>query len=150
MTPLEAAYLAGVVDGEGTVLITRIARALASGRTSVTYSPRLTVVNTDARLTNWCVLHGASLRRESPSARASIPGKREVHVAVWSTRAAVAILKAILPYLILKRRQAVIAIRLGEMNAANRLRRPLTQQQLAVRQGMKDRVSGLNQRRKGA
>lgn len=63
MTPTDAAYLAGVVDGEGSIIIAKTTKRSEKRVYNPTYSPILVVANTSLALIDWCVARGAVLRR---------------------------------------------------------------------------------------
>ena len=99
MSDPEAAYLAGLIEGEGTVMLYRRGRGAAI---------RLTVANTHAGLLEWCSTAtgvGAVTWKAPRNPAKHKPG------GWWfaNADAAVSILEQIEPYLIIKRRQSEVA-----------------------------------------
>ena len=95
------AYMAGLIDGEGTICIVK--RNDSGSR----YVARLAVVNCDKRIVEWIEAHFGpyiyTVRRSDPRRRAD---HRELHVYEAKAEHAENILRAVLPYLVVKREQA--------------------------------------------
>ena len=110
----DLAYLAGFIDGEGSIGTTRTgARRQVVGR--------LTITNTDlAMLKMLQAKYGGSITRQPRSAN---PEWKPYCAITWTNRGALRVLEAVLPYLIIKRRQAELCIRLIRMRDAPRSRR---------------------------
>lgn len=89
----DACYLAGIIDGEGCIRMNN--------------SPRLQVTSTDPRLMNW--LH-TRLRGYVWSEDRKPPCK-PIYVWELSARAALAVIRDVRPFLVMKRDQADIVIR---------------------------------------
>jgi hypothetical protein len=103
----ELAYIAGIIDGEGTVCIFN-----STGKTKGIVYPRgrpiLSVCNTDQRIVRW--LKEKVGGRAATVRRAQNPRCKQTYV--WETgwQHARAVLEACLPYLIIKQDQARLFI----------------------------------------
>jgi hypothetical protein len=96
MTPLELAYLAGIVDGEGTITIA--ARKAASGR--IYFRPSVTISNTSERLADWLRAWGYSINTATNSSG------RPYWRINWSGFSVDSLLTRLLPFLVIKRPHA--------------------------------------------
>ncbi len=101
MTPTQRAYLAGVVDGEGSVVCTK-------HRKHPTW--RLQVVNTDVGLLEWCL--GTTGVGSITQHTHDTNFKRNFTCYTWGTYSAKAgsVLRQIIPYMLIKRAKAEIAL----------------------------------------
>jgi hypothetical protein len=117
VSPIEWAYLAGIVDGEGCV------RAIECKPGKRNKSPRfrvqLTVTNTSERLVNW--IHGrfggnVYVTHQVGQWKAT----RTCWRIMWSPSSSEEVLRGMLPYLIVKKDQAELCFRLREMTRATR------------------------------
>lgn len=95
----QAAYLAGIVDGEGSIILYRRGRGA---------SLRLAVASTDTRLLDWCVattgVGGFLMKpRANPNHKAS---------GQWAcnSQAAESVISQLEPFLVIKREQAALAL----------------------------------------
>lgn len=98
-------YLAGIIDGEGTVSL-EIQNANKTCRKTDYYAVRLLVTNTNKRLIDWCHENfGGTIR-----ARTKHPKRKQCYN--WSIHSfgAIAILEECEPFMINKRRHAQILI----------------------------------------
>ena len=103
LNDLEKAYLAGIIDGEGTV-------ALAHAANRYTLRPLVNVSNCDMRLMAWLkarIQFGNVVSRGKP--RKSNWKKGYIFMIEYAWKCKV-VLELILPYLILKRRQAELLL----------------------------------------
>lgn len=105
MRPTELAYLAGIVDGEGS-LEARI-RTRAHGTPSMTL--RLVIGQVDRRLIDWIAERVPGQVHEQTKGR-----HRTIYLFRTGQTVAVALLRELLPYLIVKREQAELFIALAE------------------------------------
>lgn len=104
MTNEQIAYLAGIIDGEGTISVSR--KKDKTMKRKMSLRPYLTVVNTNLELIQWLYditglgtvskLYISKNKKHTPFKRWS----------VW-TRQAEQIIKVVLPYLIVKKLQAI-------------------------------------------
>jgi hypothetical protein len=102
------AYLAGIIDGEGSITITHRLKGKQIPRTM-----RLQVYNTDMKIMDWLVSkYGGAIHKNTPK---NIKGKNKA-VMMWyvSTNNASFVLKSALKYLIIKKNQAMTALEFHE------------------------------------
>jgi len=95
----DLAYLAGIIDGEGSIYMRIV---------NNTVSPRLQVVNTDERLIDW--LQSRYGGKRYVVTRMQRETHKPLHHWHLGAIASVPLLKMVLPYLVLKREQAELAI----------------------------------------
>ncbi len=105
----DKAYLAGLVDGEGSVMLVR--NRLAG------IVPKVAIYNTKRSLLEWCV---TVVGEGSIQCQRKGGNRKDCFSAVWQHRQAVRILRWVLPYLKIKREQADIASRVYEFDEATR------------------------------
>lgn len=103
MSPTEAAYLAGIIDGEGTILVYP---RPPSSRLSV----RVVVVNTDEPLMDWLETLGGNRNWKTTRPTNYSDHPKPCWSWVVNGMNAVAILKQVLPYMIIKKAKAEYAI----------------------------------------
>ena len=141
--PVKLAYLAGLIDGEGCIGIAATFDKRSSR--SRAYFGRLYVSNTDIRLMAWLQEHCGGRVNAMP--RKSQPTWKTGYK--WELQGANAelVLRATLPYLVLKRRQAETLLELRELQAVLVTRTP-SADQAARKEALKQRIHLLN--RKGA
>lgn len=103
LSDVQAAYLAGIIDGEGCITITKQSNAKA-GRLGYCYRPVVHVANTHSGVLVLLQKQtGLGRARKFDDAR---PNRKERwQWMIWSQQAA-QIIRRVLPYLIIKRRQA--------------------------------------------
>jgi len=99
LTTTQAAYLAGVIDGEGSIFLYERSGASAM---------RITVANTNRDLLEWCLLTAGV---GSIVVKASSNPKHE-HSGMWlcNSQAAASVLEQVVKYLTIKKEQARMAI----------------------------------------
>ena len=98
----DKAYLAGLIDGEGCITVVR--RQPPAAHIRYTYQLQLTIVSSTVKLLRWIENRfGGKIDRID---------NRHNHIWRWkcSVDEAATILRLCLPYLVLKRRQAIIAL----------------------------------------
>jgi hypothetical protein len=99
------AYLAGIIDGEGSIYIQR--RKTKSGWS---YFPRFQVVNTNRKLMEWIKQTFGGLIYDKP--RNHIQSHWKMQIEWFTTRGLLDhLLPLIIPYLVIKREQAEIMIK---------------------------------------
>lgn len=99
LSAIQGAYLAGVIDGEGSIILYRRGKGAAL---------RLNVANTNLELVRWCVNTtgvGNIVRKKSEN-----PRHKSSYLWLVNSQAAASVLKQILVYLVIKQRQAEIGI----------------------------------------
>lgn len=108
--PTKLAYLAGIIDGEGTIYIGRVTRKRITG-IKVHYATIMQVSNTDKCLIDWLYNNfGGSTSQYTPG---QLPKNSRMHVYSWKiTHQLEEICKALLPYLVTKKKQAEIMIQM--------------------------------------
>lgn len=110
LTELQTAYLAGIVDGEGTISMTK-ERNLTGDR-KLRFRVHLTVRNTSMDLVGWLVAFVGG--QVNPTYPKSNRHKTSYRV-WWPEKSAELIVKAILPYLAVKKTQAELFLRYREV-----------------------------------
>lgn len=109
LTDVELAYIAGIIDGEGTISVMRNASAYRRGTTPVQYFGRIHVVNTCVEMMNWLnqKIGGAQMKT-----RKTKEHYKDVYLLLVNGCACAMLCKRLLPYLIIKRRQAELVVAL--------------------------------------
>ncbi len=105
LTETDKAYIAGFLDGDGTITCT-----IKGGRWP---SLRVLVYNTNRMVLHWMAEHYDGKVREHSGWKS---GQKRVYAFVPTVPARAQLLKDILPYLKLKHQQAVISLRMLELN----------------------------------
>lgn len=134
-TEPERAYLAGIIDGEGC-----ISACQSTGRGFTLY---VDVTNTDRRLIDWVAARWPGSTYTTDRSRR---GQKDVHR--WMAQNAIRValvLEAALPYLVIKREQAEIALTLAGMRR-NPGRAGYTAGERARMRELYDRLRDLNRR----
>jgi hypothetical protein len=146
--PAVLGYVAGLIDGEGNLTISKsIDRK--KGR-HYSYTPTLQIGNTDPRMTAWLRGRlGGSVDQVTAPARLAKPHWKPLHR--WRLHGSNVdlVLVAVLPYLVTKRDQAELILRFRAIRGMGR--RPhgaLSAEEAAAREAMKLELNHLN--RKGA
>lgn len=135
MSPTDAAYVAGLLDGEGTITV--------PGGARLQITPIVTIVMTDRALIEWV--------RDTVGGRVRTQPKAERHHrSIWQWTVygdqAVAVLAQIQPYLRLKLHQASLAVCLGVRRRLNVGRRGLSAEERFYRGALIDALRHLNRR----
>lgn len=139
-TPTNAAYLAALIDGEGTI---GIYRANGVRSLSPSFYVQVTVVNTNTDLMAWLSENiGGRVDKRSDTTSRDPRHKHPYHWRVHGPNAEL-LLNAVRPYLVCKGSQADVALQLRAMHQAGRV---LTPEDVAARQALKDRMHVLNAR----
>lgn len=118
----DLAYLAGVVDSDGTIGVKRSTYAVRVTKDSAqpTYSERVSVRQVEPHaVTLAAELFGGSRYITKPS----VPGGRPLETWVVTDQKAATFLRAVLPYLRIKKPQAQNALALREVKDASKLAR---------------------------
>lgn len=104
MDTTKLAYLAGIIDGEGSVNITYLEKRRE-------YRMRLYVVNTDIRLINWLSDNFGGLVYHAKRHTVKHPSWKEKYEWVYiPSKDKVGLLEELLPYMVVKPEQLSIAI----------------------------------------
>jgi hypothetical protein len=103
LSETEAAYLAGIIDGEGTILV-------YPRPPSIRLSVRVVVVNTDEALMDWLETLGGNRNWKTSRPTNYSANPKPCWSWVVNGMNAVAILKQVLPYMIIKKNKAQRAI----------------------------------------
>ncbi len=144
-----APYLAGFVDGEGSVMIVK-SKAGDQGR--LEYRGRVSLANTDARVLRAIREGFGGMLEEQPPLQS---GWNPLHQLVWSEGMAEPLLRTLLPHLRIKQRQARVVLdfiahkRGTRQEHAGRGFAPLPAETVARRDAYYRTVSGLNARGTG-
>jgi hypothetical protein len=121
MKETEAAYVAGIIDGEGSLTLIHRRRNEARGWENI--EPHVRISNTDLELMNYLsVLLGA--RPYVSHGRPKSHWKPQYTISVSAFAEIAALLERIMPYLVIKRRRAEIMLRIVRRRLA---RQPYTQ-----------------------
>jgi hypothetical protein len=111
ITRAERAYLAGFIDGEGTIGMKRERRRLAQGHYS--YQAYVSAGNTNPVVIEWLyTLFGGNLRKRTPKSilKKSPNAKPDFYEWRIGAKAAVAVCELLVPFLRMKREQARIVL----------------------------------------
>lgn len=135
------AYLAGIIDGEGTICIAHKNRK--KHKESRYHQPYLSITQADVPYIEW--LYG--VLGELGNIHIRFKGQHRIQCSwnIYSGKA-VAVLERVLPYLRIKKLQAEGAIELQKHIDSNKMR-PLAKEDLEYRDWVKQRISDLNQRK---
>ena len=109
LSKTEVAYLAGLIDGEGTITMAKDRNN--SGDRKLRFRVRLTITNTSVELVSWLVDRLEGFPQWSKvKAKNAKKHARSCRVS-WSEKPASTIVQQILPFLIVKRQQAELFLR---------------------------------------
>jgi hypothetical protein len=109
-------YIAGIIDGEGTITFCVAKKLLANGYLSKSLNTRVKVPNCDVRLLKM-------LKKQFGGYLFPVKRRSKKHRIVWiwelcSARTVIPFLTQIEPRLIIKRKQAQIVLHMARLNAA--------------------------------
>jgi hypothetical protein len=142
MTDTEAAYIAGIVDGEGCITVSR--RYDPTCKLGFYLRPFITVANTDKEMLSFC--------RDTTGAGRLIyyVSRQANHRNAWRwnvwTQQAGDVLRVIVPYLITKRRQAELLLELIDLQAKKYGRTVVPASEKARRVEIESEIKALNRR----
>lgn len=109
-------YLAGIIDGEGSISIEIQSQSIRWDRKCDYYSLRLLVINTNLPLLNWIQENFGGTIRQRPD----VPNRRRCYRWNICSHNAAEILKACQPYMIVKKDHTEVFIKFAEtMTKAN-------------------------------
>lgn len=141
MKEVEKAYLAGLIDGEGTVSIVRLRNR---GPESAHYVASVEISNTDTRMIDWIMVRlGGSV---VVNRRKVVQGWKPVYRLGLRNKLAERIIREVLPYLVLKECQAQLVIELRERTRKDGDRRRLTAGERGYRAHLYEECRKLNVR----
>lgn len=128
MPETELAYLAGIVDGEGTVTILRTAKSCRGRPKRDILQPQLSIYTTSEELVSWLQGRGFRIfcrdRRQEHST--------SYNVAIWGYKVHGALVP-LLPYLVIKKEHAATVIRFIEERANHpSYNQPYTETELSL------------------
>lgn len=139
-TETELAYFAGIIDGEGSILIARARYRYKNGG-GPCYRVVFSLSNTNKELMDWiCLKFGGKAYISK-----RIPGNKQSYTWMVSNKRAATIIEMVRPYLIAKQKQAnlLLEFHATSHNSKGQLL-PIEVQQL--RQQMAERMARLNRR----
>lgn len=133
MIQTDLAYLAGLIDGEGTISCS----INTTNKGIQALQKQLSIFNTNLLLISWITARfGGKVHSRIRSSK-----WKEEHQVKWSASEASVILELVLPYLVIKREQAEIFIALHKTKANS-----VSTETHEYRQRLCDRVQELNKR----
>jgi hypothetical protein len=138
VTDHQTGYMAALIDGEGCILISR--RASASDRGHISHQVTVHIANTSETLMQWLI---ANFTGRYTSSRRAIGNQRECFTWRITGRLACQILRHVRPHMVVKARQADLAIEFQDrLNTYNAGRwKPLDADELAWRDKIKALIS---------
>jgi hypothetical protein len=144
--PVDLAYMAGLVDGEGCFFMAKLPKKKGDGYVSEHYRGLLKIDNTDIRLLDWIdsVFSGtASARCRSTSSR-----KFEREVFTWTATGdrLLDLCEQILPYLVIKKEQCLLMIKFRKTYTTQLGSNKVSNEALAIRQECLEAIRKLNSR----
>lgn len=111
LTEIDKAYLAGIIDGEGSICLAKS----HSHRSNGLVYPTVRVASTDSRLIEWIsnkVGTGAIHYTNAMNERC-----KSCHHIGWASNQAIAVLEMVRPYLIIKAEQADVVLDMWRVSA---------------------------------
>ena len=148
VSEIDWARLAAYVDGEGTIMIAK--SEVKTGRKRPNYVLTLVVANTDPRLICWLNdnFGGHSYLRQLAGSKLSqacgVVNRKDVFSWRQFEERAAEIIRHIMPFLIMKRDQAEVAIAYREIRKAGSKGRKLTNEDMEVRECLRQQMRSLN------
>ncbi len=115
-TSEQLSYMAGIIDGEGSINIEIQSQSIRHNRKCDYYSLRLLVINTNLPLLNWIVSHfGGTI-----TARKPVPNRRQCYKWNLCSHNAAEVLKQCQQYMIVKKAHTEVFIKFAStMSHAN-------------------------------
>jgi len=111
LTDTQKAYIAGIIDGEGCISMSKI-----KSRNSTSIRARIMIANANTLLLDWLYeVTGIGAIHEHCNDRNNKRGWKKQRIWTIYTKQGVELLRAILPYLIIKQRQAKLFIELHDI-----------------------------------
>ncbi len=138
MDKTKLAYLAGIIDGEGTINITYFTKRNE-------YRMRLYVVNTDIRLIDWLESNFGGMKFHAKRHTVNHPNWKEKWEWIYiPSKDKLGLLEALLPYMVIKSEQLTIAIEYLKTTSKSGIR--ITEEARNVRKSCYERLRALNSR----
>lgn len=109
-TITQIAYLAGIIDGEGSIYIGNFSCNPKNG--TPYYQTNMEVTNTDEALIDWLVNTIGGRKSKYTSKQTPINSRRDVYRWIVSGKDLTRLCHLLLPYLIIKKRQCEIMIKM--------------------------------------
>jgi hypothetical protein len=149
--PLKLAYMAGIVDCEGSLCIYRVNPAKYNRYQSPNFRSVLNISNTKKELFDWIEQHFANMNHKSKKHKRSIFKKNGVHeryIYEWVVQGIrlVDLCTQLLPYLVLKKRQAelILQFRATYTQKGFGAHTPLDPETMAIREDIRIEMCRLN------
>lgn len=109
LKPEELAYIAGIIDGEGSIIISKLKPRINKGERSYKYQLYLKVTNTDRRLIEYLsektltnIINDRRYTNKNPNSRNTF----SIH---WPVEITLYLLDKVYPYLVIKKEQVDLA-----------------------------------------
>ncbi len=150
LSNVEKAYLAGIVDGEGSLYIARQEAHGNNGQLKYFYRARVTVANTDIGVLTWLtntIKVGAFCY--PMDSRKEKKGWKDVWQWTLASKAVEEFLEQLLPYLVIKKERATLLIRYRKLiNTRTHVYagHPLTKKEVDTREQIYKEVKELNKK----
>ena len=136
-TETDRAYAAGILDGEGTIVV-RASRK--QGYNHPFYRLSVQVVNSHFGVIKWFSERWYASVKGKPNLR---EGYLPIHYLCWSGDQAISVLEDLLPYIVIKKEQALLAIEF-QARVTDSNRKPLTHEEIEIREVLSNRMAALN------
>lgn len=107
-TDVQLAYLAGIIDGEGSIYIGNFSSNPKTG--TLNYQTNMEVTNTDEALIDWLMNHIGGRKNKYTHKQTPTNSRRDVYRWIVSGDLLTELCHLLLPYLIIKKRQCEIMI----------------------------------------
>jgi hypothetical protein len=144
--PVDLAYMAGVVDGEGCFFLCKLPKKEGDGYKTEHYRGLLKIDNTDIRLLDWIdkVFSGTSSAR----CRSTSSRKFEREIFTWTATGdrLLDLCEQILPYLVIKKEQCEIMIKFRKTYTTQLGSNKLSPESISIRQKCLESIRKLNSR----
>jgi hypothetical protein len=144
--PIDLAYMAGIVDGEGCFYIGLIPKKSGDGYVTEHYRGLLKIDNTDHVLIDWLNQTFSGTNSAATRTTSTKAFTREVFSWIATGDRLLDLCEQILPYLVIKRRQCEIMIRFRKTYTAKLGSNKLSKESLAARQLCFEDIRKLNSR----
>lgn len=142
-----AAYMAGIIDGEGCIYVNRRKISLLSNRQTPGYGVKLVISITNPEIVEWFKIH---VQLTSVFYRETHGNRKDCYMCTWNNSAAESLLLAVLPYLVIKAKQAVLGLELLKHLRTSKVRGGLGHKvsttDIEYRESIKTRIGELNKR----